>query len=308
MKTDMSLLEKDRVPTIEELKAFFREHDFSTQVSSYDPSVATKEQNQIYVKAKKHFRSSWNEQMKLLTGKGSLLGFSSDAPVRHLEKSNEQLIAGTVMEILADETLSEIIIDSVLESFEDEIAFEIANYAEEQNKSVDEITEEEYELVFDRFADIFLATMMNLLLQVESVPGIMDVSKKNATHEDFSNSASNFDKIDFERKWDHTRTKIGNMESLERYKNLEHESPDSVSEILSDEEQQANIESIEIIKSFYDYLGDDTDIKIFKLNANGYTQKEIAEQLGFKTHSAVGKRLKKIEEKRIEFLKLIKAE
>ena len=63
-----------------------------------------------------------------------------------------------------------------------------------------------------------------------------------------------------------------------------------------------------MIKSFYDYLGDDTDIMIFKLNANGYTQKEIAEQLGFKTHSAVGKRLKKIEEKRIEFLKIIKSE
>ncbi len=308
MKTDMSLLEKDGAPTIEELKAFFREHDFSTLVSNYDPSVETKEQNQIYVKAKKHFLSSWNEQMKALKGKGSLLDFSSDAPVRHLEKSNEQLIAGTVMEILEDETLSEIIIDSVLESFEDEIAFEIANYAEEQNKSVEEITEEEYELIFDRFADIFLATMMNLLFQVESVPEIMDVSKKNATHEDFSNSASNFDKIDFERKWDHTRTKVGKMESLEQFENLEHDNPDSVSEILSDEEQQANIESIEIIKAFYAYLGDDTDIKIFKLNANGYTQKEIAEQLGFKTHSAVGKRLKKIEEKRIEFLKLIKAE
>ena len=308
MKIDMSLLEKDEVPTIEELKAFFRGHDFSTQVSSYDPSVATKEQNQIYVEAKKFFRKSWNEQMKLLTGKGSLVDFTSNAPVRCLEESNENLIAGTVMEILSDETLFDSIIDSVLESFEDDIAFEFARYAEEQNKSVEEISEEEYSIVFDRFADVFLGSMMNLLLQVESVPEIMDVSKKNAAHEDFSNSASNFDKIDFERKWDHTRTKIGNMESLERYKNLEHESPDSVSEILSDEEQQANIESIEIIKSFYDYLGDDTDIMIFKLNANGYTQKEIAERLGFKTHSAVGKRLKKIEEKRIEFLKLIKAE
>ena len=39
------------------------------------------------------------------------------------------------------------------------------------------------------------------------------------------------------------------------------------------------------------------------MTANGYTQKEIAEHLGYKTHSAVGKRLKKIEEKRAEFLK-----
>jgi len=41
MKIDMTLLEKDSAPTIAELKAFFRDHDFSTQVSKYDPMVAT---------------------------------------------------------------------------------------------------------------------------------------------------------------------------------------------------------------------------------------------------------------------------
>jgi len=33
MKIDTTLLEKDRAPTIAELRAFFREHDFSAQVS-----------------------------------------------------------------------------------------------------------------------------------------------------------------------------------------------------------------------------------------------------------------------------------
>ena len=54
MKRDMTLLEKDSAPTIAELKAFFRDHDFSTQVSKYDPMVATDEQNRVYIKAKKY--------------------------------------------------------------------------------------------------------------------------------------------------------------------------------------------------------------------------------------------------------------
>ena len=36
MPKDMSLLEKDGAPTEEELKEFFRKHDFSWQVSSLD--------------------------------------------------------------------------------------------------------------------------------------------------------------------------------------------------------------------------------------------------------------------------------
>ena len=67
MKTDMTLLEKDGTPTIAELKAFFRNHDFSTQVSGYDLTNASIEDNNVYYKVKKHFLTSWNEQMKNLS-------------------------------------------------------------------------------------------------------------------------------------------------------------------------------------------------------------------------------------------------
>ena len=129
MKTDMTLLEKDGTPTIAELKAFFRDHDFSTQVSKYDPMTAPEEQNHMYIKAKKHFLSAWNKQMKLLTGKGSLINFTSNAPVRCLEEANENLVAGTVMEILTDETLCERIIDSMLTTLEGDITAELEKYA-----------------------------------------------------------------------------------------------------------------------------------------------------------------------------------
>lgn len=91
------------------------------------------------------------------------------------------------------------------------------------------------------------------------------------------------------------------MESLDQIEKTEHKAPESVME-FTDEDPQAHLEMVETIKEFYAFLGDETDVKIFKLNADGYTQKQIAERLGFKTHSAVGKRLKKIEEKRTAFL------
>ncbi len=304
MKADMTLLEKDSAPTIAELKAFFKDHDFSTQVSKYDPMTASEEQNRVYIKAKKHFLSSWNKQMKLLTGKGSLINFTSNAPVRCLEEANENLVAGAVMEILTDETLCEDSIDSMLTALEGDITAALEKYAKGHNKSVEELTEAELAFVFDQFADLFLSVMMNKLMQVESVPDILGASKEIGAHEDFATTANtNFNKVDFERQWDHTRTRVGELESLDQMEELERKDPESITE-FSDENPQARLEIVETIKEFYAFLGDETDVKIFKLKANGYTQKQIAERLGFKTHSAVGKRLKKIEEKQKAFLEM----
>ena len=241
--------------------------------------------------------------MKLLTGKGSLINFTSNAPARCLEEANENLVAGAVMEILSDETLCDNIIDLMLTALEGDITAALEKYAKAHNKTVEELTEEEFAFVFDQFADLFLSVMMNKLMQVESVPEILGVSKEIGAHEDFASTANtNFDKVDFKRQWDHTRTRVGELESLDQIEKAEHKAPKSATE-FSEEDPQAHLEMMETIKEFYAFLGDETDVKIFKLKANGYTQKQIAERLGFKTHSAVGKHLKKIEEKRIAFLK-----
>ena len=94
---------------------------------------------------------------------------------------------------------------------------------------------------------------------------------------------------------------LKNIENILNIEDFEYKTPESATK-FSDEDPQAHLEMVETIKEFYEFLGDETDIKIFKLYADGYTQKQIAEHLGFKTHSAVGKRLKKINEKRMAFL------
>lgn len=101
----------------------------------------------------------------------------------------------------------------------------------------------------------------------------------------------NHDRIDFERKWDHTRTKLGKMLSFDEL------DPDDESLAYWDNETiDDEATFVDLTKHFLASLDDETDrdIVIFKLK--GKTQSEIAETLGF-TQGAIAKRLKKIKTK-----------
>ena len=55
-----------------------------------------------------------------------------------------------------------------------------------------------------------------------------------------------------------------------------------------------------MVEDYWNTL-DDTEKKIYRLREKGYTHAEIAERLGYKTHSAVTKRLKAMRKKYDEF-------
>ena len=120
----------------------------------------------------------------------------------------------------------------------------------------------------------------------------MQITKKHGAHEDFNpNVKDNHDRIDFERKWDHTRTKLGKMLSFDEL------DPDDESLAYWDDDPMDDETALaDLIQRFLASLDDDTDrdIVIFKLK--GKTQSEIAETLGF-TQGAIAKRLKKIKVK-----------
>ena len=64
----------------------------------------------------------------------------------------------------------------------------------------------------DAFADEFLSRIMKLLLLVQNVPELAEFLPRNGAHEDFDEDVyKNHDKIDFYRRWDHLRTKVGEM-------------------------------------------------------------------------------------------------
>ena len=121
---------------------------------------------------------------------------------------------------------------------------------------------------------------------------IIDTAKEYRCFEDFDDRNSN-QKIDFYRKWYHTRTKHPQI-SLEGYQEWYMEMYDDTFEIedpISSFEDEV-VENIDV-QTFLSTL-DERDKQILQMREDGYTYKEIAAKVGFKTHSAVGKRINKI--------------
>ena len=289
-------MDQDGTPTLGELKKFFQEKDFTTAVSGFDFEHASEEDNQLYLKIKNLFGTAWNGQMKELTGTGSLANFSKDAPVKCLEKADEDLIVGTIMEILQDDTLTEMYGQISAEVVAEPLAKELEEYAEEHGKSVDDLTEEEVALIMDDFSNLFLGNAMNLLQQTQSVPEIMDISSKMAAHEDFaSTKGRNYDKIDFRRRWYHLRAKIDTTLSYDEIVENEFADPESTTAFSLIEESMDQDELYQmLLDAVCDSCDDDIDRQIILMCDEQFTQKEIAEKLGYKSQGAVSKRLKKL--------------
>ena len=125
---------------------------------------------------------------------------------------------------------------------------------------------------------------------------VMDAAKEFRCIEDFDGRKSN-QKIDFYRKWYHTRAKKaefsleGYQEQMqELYDDIEWEVPDPVSSFEDEVIEQVDVDR------FLSTL-DDKDRQILQMREDGYTHQEIAGRLGYRTHSAVVKRVRKIGEK-----------
>lgn len=139
------------------------------------------------------------------------------------------------------------------------------------------------------------------------MPEIAESLKKNGAIEDFNpNVYDNHDKQDFEKEWYHLRTKIGTMLSFEGY--VEKHGEDSMlfaadGDIESD---KSALSEEEILEKFIVTLPDSTDQEIIRMRYYKHmTQTEISEALGYKTQSAVAKRMVKIQEMFMTYTDLI---
>ena len=303
---DTTLLDSREPITMDVLQAFFQANDFSTMVSRYDEESATEENNAVYLKVKKIFQDAWNKEMGTLTKKNSLMNFSEFSPIRCLEDREEDLVSGTVMELLAEDDHCDLLLDLVFDAMQDHLHVALESHATAHGKSVDALTEEEITFVVNQFADQFLGHMMNLLLQVQNVPEIMEMGKEMPAKEDYAKTPyTNYDKINGMRKWDHLRTQI-HMTSLDEIVDAIRQDPDSAPEDMTyrydipKDELEAEYKMLR--KAFMQTLSPE-DQKIFALKEEGMKQKEIAKKLGYANHSAVSKRIKKIQKACRAFLK-----
>lgn len=122
---------------------------------------------------------------------------------------------------------------------------------------------------------------------------IIAVAAEYRCFEDFDYRKSR-QKIDFYRKWYHTRAKKS-VESLDEIKEKYAENTDGMEWDIPDD--NVNVESMVLepiaVSKFLDTLSE-TGRKILTMRMDDVTLEKIAEELGFKTHSAIHKRIRKI--------------
>ena len=282
-KIELTLEQKD------ELVAFFQNNDFTANMALEREHNSEGEQAKIFVRTKKIFGEYWLGNLRKLGVKRKMKNYSKDHPVNFLENADADYFSKQISEIYADPNKLSEYIDRFFEMYGEPVMLGLDCYAKSVGKEVDELTDEEIHTIVEKVAGVIDETLIETVMQGQQVPAIFGISKKIPQHEDFTEQL-NQDKINFYNKWTHAKTKLG--------------APLLFSELSDDE--ATNIEGAKMFfandpeeERRYIFLRDEfaktlssTDKEIYYLSEKGLTQKEIADRLGYKTHSAVSKRMK----------------
>lgn len=272
-----------------ELQSFFQNNDFTSNMTLDREYDFGSEQSEIFVRAKKIFGKYWLGNLRPLGVNRKMKNFSKDYPVNLLENADADYFSEQISEIYTDPDKLNEYINRFFEMYGEPVMLGLDCYAKSVSKEIDDLTDDEIHTVVEKIAGVIDETLIETVMQGQQVPAIFGVSKKLPQHEDFTERL-NQDKINFYNKWTHAKTKLG--------------APLFFSELS--EEETTNIEGV---KNFfannpaeeqrYIFLRDEfaktlssTDKEIYYLSEKGLTQKEIADRLGYKTHSAVSKRMK----------------
>ena len=165
------------------------------------------------------------------------------------------------------------------------------------NKNFSYVSEEE---ISDLFTWLVPQSMAH-----HNMNAVIDTAKEFRCFEDFDYRNSR-QKIDHYRRWYHTRVKNITVESLDELKEKYAENTDGMEWEIPDD--NVNVESMVLepiaVSKFLDTLSE-TDRKILTMRMDDVTLEKIAEELGFKTHSAVHKRIRLIKAVSTESLKTV---
>ena len=132
------------------------------------------------------------------------------------------------------------------------------------------------------------------IMAKHNMNAVIDTAKEFRCFEDFDYRNSR-QKIDHYRKWYHTRVKNITVESLDELKEQYAENNDGMDWDVPDERSDMNRTVLEpmAVNEFLASLSE-TDRQILTMRMEGITLEKIAETLGYKTHSTVHKRIRKI--------------
>ena len=152
---------------------------------------------------------------------------------------------------------------------------------------------EEFGYVSEDEIDTVLRFIVPQAMKRHHIGEVIQVAQEYRCFEDFDFRKSN-QKTDFIRQWYHTRTRHP-MVSLEGFRDAyaenhdgqEWDAPDSSQDVQETVTSQATVNQFKATLS-------EKDMAILEMRMQGYTLEEIAEKLGYKNHSGVLKRIRKI--------------
>ena len=263
-----NLLSLNRVPTLEEMREFFKKNDFSeaTYIDiDYDKMDTETVESMAHIK--KLMDEHWEPLSRQMGLTSASAYYDKDNPLIAMRDNMENLVAGGVMKLVTEHPGKTIKI--------------LAEFIDDNGE-------------FNVDADSFLDNAVETLMKVANYEEVAELVKENPTHEDFNHrNRNNFRAKDFDRKWNHTRSDIKTI-PLERKDNDGDYVTIDLPDIIADAEDEA-IENI-MLRDFWCAISDD-DKKLLQMKMSGMKQAEIAEKLGYKTHSTVSKRLKNLKNK-----------
>lgn len=264
-----NLLNTDKI-TLELLREQLQAEDFTTY-----PTTSLDEYNSENVEFHSYIRSlideKWSEIAKEMGQKHPSSCYSEDFPPEAIRLHLETLIADKVLQIFNDDKVTSNINENIITP------------ALESGANPDE----------------YLRNTVNALMKTIDYAALLKISEKHSCDTDFNElMPQNFPKLDHDRKWTHSRSKIQTV-SLDGIRSSDEDSGMDIADQSVDVEETAIANAD--ISSFLNSC-DETDRQIIKMLMDKFTQQEIAAGLGI-AQGSVSKRIAKIRTRLQEFLK-----
>lgn len=274
MKKDKDwLLHLDRTPTLEELQEHFREHDFSAAaIRDIDYDTMPDDEVEFLEYIKGFMDEHWEAHSQEM-GLSSTNNYGKDNPLIAMRDNLEDLVSTTVLELLTEK--------------QDTAAKILEQYFSDPD--------------LEQKVDNFLHNAVGTTMQVMDYPRLVQVMKEIPTYEDFNHdNKNNRPRIDFHRKWEHSRAKI-KVTSLDETDEAVDDEGEPLYSPVADESVNVEDQAFSELKvrEFWASLNEDEQ-HLLQLKMDGLTTQEIAAKLGLKTHSAVAKRLQKLKKKYVD--------
>lgn len=256
----MSDLFNEKEITLDKLREFFHENDFST-LPVKDPSEYSEEELKLYKKVLKLVNSEWKTILKSLGLTHPQDCYSKDYPPELLRERVQRIIADNVVKLCHNKkALWNVFKKFVLPA-----------------------------ILMGKNGDEQLHNTTNALIQTLDIEGLSKSAKEFSCDEDFNQGKElNYPKMDHDRKWNHSRAKI-KVESLDE---IAERSPTGEPPQIPD---KTNIESNADIHILIKQLIDsatEQEQEIIKLLSEGYNQSEIARKLDV-SQSTISRKIKK---------------